>query len=225
MGLFVCIEGIDGSGKSTVANQVCEILNQSQANSACLLDRKNTEYDSEYLSSLMTDFKNVLWKEGIGKPVREVTDHGWLFFHAAWYTIVAANTLPRRLETYEYVLMDGWIYKIMSRFMAKGDFDTDLVSRIFEHLPRGDKIFFLEASPAICYERKTSFTDAEIGENEGISGEVKDRFISYQAKVLECYKALSVQNNWQTVDASEKNAEDVSKIIAHQLLSGAVHNV
>lgn len=211
MGKFVCFEGIDGSGKTTVAKLASELINDEYPGQAFLLEKKNISYESEYLTSIMADFKRVLWRAGTGNPVHEVTDHGWLFLHAAWYTVLAENALPRKQGEHRFVIMDGWYYKIMSRFYAKKDFDKSLVDLVFSHLPKGDVVFFLDASPEQCIARKSEFTDAEIGANERMLGKPKDRFIDYQGEVYRAYTDISKSRGWNILDAASNNAELVAR--------------
>lgn len=213
MGKFVCLEGIDGSGKTTLTTMVAERLCKAGF-SCCCISKKSTEFGSPYISNIMRNFKKILWNEGVGNPVYEVTDHGWLFFHAAWYTIMSQNLIPELLAEFDYVIIDGWFYKIMCRFMAKEEFDKELLEKVFCHLPKGDIVIMLDVQPDICYQRKQCFNDAEIGENEHFEGTVKERFVNYQNNVREQYLSVAKNNHWHVVVPVDNAPEfTVSQIV------------
>lgn len=212
MGIFITFEGIDGSGKTTLSKLTCQTLIEKRIN-AVMISKKDTDYSSSYLSHFMKQFGVILWDNNIGNPVYEVTDHAWLFIHAAWYRIMAENLINPKLKEYDVVLLDGWFYKILSRFMAKSDFNNDLVDKVFGILPRGDLVIYLNADVIECYNRKKTFTDAEIGVNEKLTGSVKDRFVKYQEAVKMEYFNLAHKNNWNIINANNSLDEMSSKVM------------
>lgn len=222
MGQMICFEGIDGSGKTTVAHHACDIVNSETGKSACMLSKKSTDYSSDYLQDITGNFKKILWKNGVGNPVHEVTDHGWLFLHAAWYTIMANNILREKTEAYDFVFMDGWYYKIMARFLTKENFDAALVKTVFEHLPKGDVVFFLDASPEACLKRKKDYTDAELGANEHVTGDTEARFLTYQSGVYDTYRTFAEEGGWHTLDAQSKDARSVARDALEVLMPRAM---
>ncbi|SCZ09444.1 dTMP kinase [Alkaliphilus peptidifermentans] len=216
LGKFICLEGIDASGKTSVSDEIIELLNERKIK-AIQLYKKQTDYPSKYLTYFMSSFKELLWEAKNDYPVREITDNGWLFLHAAWYTIMAENLILPNLKNYEIVLIDSWYYKILARFLAKQQFDYELVNRVFFHLPKGNHIFMLDASPEICWERRKDFKPAELGENEKFEGSSYSRFISYQNQVREQYLNLSHNKNWHVINTESKTIKQVSHNIVDTL--------
>lgn len=212
MGLFVTVEGIDGSGKTTLARSLGQALTDNGID-AVFLDRKYTNYDSSYLANFVNGLKTVLWDRSPNQPVTEVGDAGWYYLHASWYAIFAKNALQQHLEQYEVVIMDGWFYKIKARFLAKELYLADALEAPFRELPKEDIGIYLDISPQLASERKLTFTDAESGANEGYASGRKESFVAYQYRVKSHYDAIAYRNKWNIVDASRDIDTVTSEVI------------
>lgn len=213
---FICLEGIDCSGKTTTAENVIKILNEKGID-AIQLYKKQTQYPSEYLMRHMTSLKELLWGTKTNDPIREITDMGWLLLHAHWYTIMASNIIMPNLKIHQIVLIDCWFYKILARFLIKPNFDHEFAYKVFSYLPQGDCIFMLDVDPEICYNRREKFTASELGESEGLTGDEKSRFIKYQSKVREKYLYLSNKLCWNVIHEDNKSPNEISLLIVKRI--------
>ena len=178
------------------------------------LDRKYVDYESSYLANFCSGLKTVLWDSKPNQPVTEVGDAGWYYLHAAWYAIFAKNALQKHLGEYEVVIMDGWYYKIMARFLAKELYSADVLAAPFRELPKEDIGIYLDLSPQLASERKLTFTDAESGANEGFVSGRKESFIAYQGRVKSYYDLIACRNKWYCVDASMGKDAVLSEVVS-----------
>jgi dTMP kinase len=215
-GILVCLEGIDASGKTTTSSALVDYL-YSRGVSVIQLEKKGIEYPTNYLSTFMSKFKELLWESKKEDPVTEIPDAGWLYMHALWYKIMDSNLIQPALSNYEVVVVDSWYHKISTRFMLKDNFDYELVRKVFEDLPKGDLVFMLDVAPEICWGRRENFKPSEIGGHEFLVGSEYDRFIRYQSKVREyMLKLATKEEKWRIVDANSISFEEKVAIIAEE---------
>lgn len=201
-GKFIILEGIDGSGKTTIAEMLTDRL-QQEGMGANFLNKKYSDYPEGFLREFTKKIGDALWTPTHGAPVTDVTDFGWYYLHATWYSVLANNALRNSLEEFEYTIMDGWYYKILARFLAKDKYEAADLALPFKHLPKGDLVMYLDIDPRIAVERKTGFSDAELGRNEGLSGDAVNDFIAYQSTVKDVYDTFARDLNWYRVDAGK----------------------
>ena len=211
--MFVCIEGIDGAGKTSVSETVNTLLWEKGIKSI-KISKKDIHYKSSYLSLTMHSLKQILWDQIKNEPIYEVTNSGWLFLHAAWYTIMWNNMIQELLTQYEVVLIDGWCYKLMCRFLTKENFDKNIVYHVFDELMQGDLVFLLDVHPEICFSRKNSFTCSEMGLHEQMKGSKKERFINFQLLVREEYIKLAMSKKWKIINVDSLCVESTARIIS-----------
>lgn len=200
-GKFIILEGIDGSGKTTIAKMLTSRLRQAGVK-ANFLNKKYSDYPEGFLRGFTEKIGDALWTPTSDAPVTDVTDFGWYYLHATWYSVLANNALRESLEQYEYTIMDGWYYKILVRFLAKDKYKADDLALPFQHLPKGDMVIYLDIAPQVAVERKTGFSDAELGRNEGLSGDAISDFITYQSGVKDVYDTFAADYGWYRVDAA-----------------------
>lgn len=135
-GKFIILEGIDGSGKTTIAEMLTDRL-QQEGKGANFLNKKYSDYPEGFLREFTKKIGDALWTPTHGAPVTDVTDFGWYYLHATWYSVLANNALRNSLEEFEYTIMDGWYYKILARFLAKDKYEAADLALPFKHLPKG----------------------------------------------------------------------------------------
>jgi dTMP kinase len=216
-GLFITLEGIDASGKTSIAVKIQELL-RTRGVSVAQLEKKQTEYSSPYLTNFMTNFKGLLWDSKNTDPVTEIPDEGWLFMHALWYRIIAEHLINPLLESNQIVLIDSWYYKILARFLLKEKFDDSLTYKVFDSLPRGDYVFMLDAHPEVCWKRRNNFKQSELGGHDFYEGTPYLRFTEYQSKVREQLLKLSQKNKgWFVIDTQDMDVEKVANLVVEQL--------
>lgn len=224
MGIFVSLEGIDACGKSTTVQAVYKMLLNESINAA-LIDRKTTEYNSAYLRWFMSKFKDLLWGAKKDTPVTEISDNGWLFMHALWYDIMSDNIIKPSKDNYDIILIDGWFYKIYSRFNLKKAFDHSITEKVFSKLIRCDNVFILDTKPEICWERRSSFKPSELGYHDYYKGDERQRFIEYQDKVRNELIHLSKKHDgWSIINTGDLSVNEIalniSKLLIHNLEQG-----
>ena len=110
MGILVGIEGIDGSGKTSVVEPLVEKLKVLDIHAKALNKRK-VDYPDSRIEKYTKAISELIWYKS-DDPYYFVTSQGWLYLHAIWYTMLIENEILPSLTQYDVIIVDGWYYKI-----------------------------------------------------------------------------------------------------------------
>lgn len=204
-GQFVTVEGIDGSGKSTAAKAVVDLLNR-QGCSAVFINKKQIgAFEGTYLKRFMSGLSTSLWGAHPGDPVGSVPESAWLYLHSCWYYMLQDKIIRPAVDAGRVVVIDGWYYKFLARHLENGNFDFDLSFKVLSGLDTGDPIFLLDIEPERTWARRAIFSESELGAHAAarIDGSAKDRFMMYQSAVRARYLKMSEARHWQIVRGDE----------------------
>ena len=199
VGKLVCIEGIDASGKSKVAEQLCQELNYKGCQ-AVVLNKKDLDFSTEYITKFMANIKKSMWESKKDDPVQQISERAWLYLHAFWYEVVENDRLNLMMKSYDYVIIDGWFYKFLARhFVNVGKKEKYPIS-IFEKYKKGDFIYLLDIEPSICWGRRKEFKLSEMGAHAGMQQEsCFESYVGYQNLVRKEYLNMAQENKWNII--------------------------
>ena len=217
-GMFICFEGLDGSGKSTIAKEVVKLL-KKENDKVIFLDKKSTDFDSGYVTSHMKAIKDILWDYAPDDPLNELGDHHWLYLNASWFSVLDKCKLQPLIEKGYTVVMDNWYFKFLARFSLKENFNFQLAQDCFSQLTAPDLTIFLDVDPEVAVSRREEFSISETGNMDGLSGRTSINFITYQSSVREKLKVRSIQENWLNIDVNIMSEEDVTEEIFNHLIN------
>jgi len=216
-GYFVALEGIDGSGKTTLSQ---EVANRLRYHNASYCSKKEIARNNPYVEKCMLDIAAIMWpKENIP------TDHllppqYWLHMQACWYTLLSEFVVSPKLEEDGALIADGWYYKIMVKLLRRG-FERNYLDEVFSHIIQPDMVILLEPTLEDIWNRR-EFRWHEMGSHHDYAELGKSSFIDHQSKILNYFKALAQEMNWivMPLDASasiEHNAEIIQFLIEEHL--------
>jgi dTMP kinase len=216
-GFLVCFEGIDGSGKSTVAlsvkRQLCEM-----GIPALLVDRSIGVDCPAFARDRLVTIAQLLWHYSADVPVRKLGDRHLIHLLVSWFHLFDRWVLRPHLERPQVVLVDAWAYKYVARFALKHDFDAAVVESWFEGLSRPDLILLLLITPAKAWLRKLAARSTEADVAEGELVEPGQRFLEYQERVQRTLSTYATRHGWEHVDAGPP-IQDVSAVSARAILN------
>lgn len=217
---FVVIEGIDGSGKSTLTKIVGKKLAELkyQIN---VIDKTEQVYESTFANGQMQNIKKALWEYPKNSNILEMGDFHWLSLIASWYyAIDELAIIPAKTSNVaSYVLIDSWFYKYAARYFLKENFDTDFVNIIFSKLTKPDIIVFLNVDPKVAAKRKNgSFKPTECGVIEQPKLANEENFIKYQSNVQKQLLATCGFNNIIEISIGEKDIDTLANEIVNIIL-------
>lgn len=219
IGTLVSIEGIDGSGKSTLASQLQAALS-AHGSQSVLVSRKQTEgYESPYIARAMGGLATVLWGARAGDPVHEIPESVWMQLHSAWYQLMQQHLLPALTARHDFVVLDGWKYKCLARHRSNGEYDAELIAPLFRDIREPDVVLFLDVEPATCWARRPAFRASELGGHaQGLSGEVRERFLTYQERVRQHFRGMA-DASWRTISNPLESPADTADALAKALIA------
>jgi thymidylate kinase len=216
--MFVVLEGIDGSGKSTLTRLVGDKL-RATIPSVRLYHKLSPDFDHPYVRRQMTTLRDIM-----AVPAEEqhhlgaLGDRYWLFLAAAWFSAVETNRLgPARAQGH-LVLMDGWYYRLIAKFMHKG-FDREWLFSLFSAVSEADLVVILDVEPATAWKRRPAFKPNEIGvyERRSRDGARNDFevYCQYQAVLRHTLLDLARERSWPVVCQTETTSEEETRDAIH----------
>jgi len=119
------------------------------------------------------------------------------------------------------VLSDRYIYTLMARDMVRG-MDEKWLKNLYGIAPVPDAVFYLSVEPEELVQRNLSKNATldywESGMDLGLSREVFDSFLKYQAAMQSVFKSLQKTYGFDIVDAN-RSAHAVNKELRKKISS------
>lgn len=205
-GKLIVVEGADGSGRSTQIQLLVDWL-EGCGHSTVQVGLKRSTLVSEELDRAQEG--NILSRTTLS------------LFYATDFADQLENMILPALRAGQMVLADRYIYTLMARDIVRG-MDDKWVKNLFGMALVPDAVFYLNVAPEELVQRtfaKYSKLDFwESGMDLGLSRDMFDSFLKYQALMLRAFKSLQRTYGFHIIDAHRSveviNAELRQKIEA-----------
>ncbi len=205
-GREITVTGIDGAGKSTLAEHLHQALNAA-GHRAILVGKRSTEVPmDEELSTYVGRLNELVYRRD-ARVAQACGDHYWLLALGAWYTLQDQLVIRPALEAGTHVILDNAHHKILARYAVNAEVSTRLAEQVFAHLTEPDLVFFLRIGAREALARKGSFTSLETGH----SGGADEDFIRYQDTVLSQLREQEQRGGWLSIDVTDMDRDAVFK--------------
>lgn len=212
-GIFVCLEGIDGSGKTTAIATAGRLLHE-EGFPVVSFDKKEVDFDSSYVRGHMTALRKIIWGHPPDDPYLELGDMHWVYLQAAWYSAVATCKVVPLLNSGHLVLTDTWTYKFLAKLKMRPTVDFDHARSAFAQLPRPDLVIRLDIDPAVAAVRKHTFSISESGNHEGSVELSAKAFTDYQRRLSTVLEEFAAQEGWASLEVSDLSIAQVGHAVA-----------
>ncbi|MEU8333687.1 hypothetical protein AB0J14_37370 [Micromonospora arborensis] len=217
-GLFICLEGIDGAGKTTAVGYVAEALRGREI-PAVVFDKKNTAFGSDYVRRHASELRSLIWEHPADDPYLELGDMHWVYLQAAWYSAAAHCAVRPMIEAGHVVVTDTWTYKFLAKLAMRPDVELATAAAVFDGLPKPDLVVRLDLDPVTAAGRKATFGISEAGNHEGDVALTREAYVSYQRRLCEVLDAWTVQHGWTQLDVNDMSPQEIGETIAEMVLA------
>jgi thymidylate kinase len=219
MGEVVIIEGIDASGKSTIASELVTIL-RTLGITCHHADKKHPKFTDEYIQEYSDKLGALIWseqKEETQTPFLFLGSLGWLLQLALWYNFLKEVYIPKLIASYDFVIVDGWFYKLYARMCQDASIDRDLLDSILAQLQISQNNIILKIDPKNSWARRSIFKPTEMA-TFGINPiNQYDSYLAFQQKVQNTLLCLASVNSWYVLDVNNDSPDHITRIIANYL--------
>ncbi|MBL9167347.1 MAG: dTMP kinase [Verrucomicrobiales bacterium] len=196
-GKLIVVEGCDGSGRSTQIQKLVEWL-ESSGHATTQMGLKRSTLVSEELNIAQN-----------GNTLSHTT---MSLFYATDFADQLENVIFPGLKAGRMVLADRYIYTLMARDLVRGS-DLDWLQNLYGVALIPDAVFYLDVSPEERLQRNFAKDFAldywESGMDLGLSREMFDSFLKYQALVEREFRRLHKIYGFTIVDGN-RSADDIN---------------
>ncbi len=189
-GKLIVVEGADGSGRSTQIARLVGWL-ESGGHAAIQVGLKRSTLVSEELQQAQQG--NILSRTTLS------------LFYATDFADQLENIILPALRAGFMVLADRYIYTLMARDLVRG-MDETWLKKLYGIALVPDAVFYLNVSPEELVQRNFSKHATldywESGMDLGLSRDMFDSFLKYQALMIEQFKRLQGLYGFTIVDGN-----------------------
>jgi dTMP kinase len=153
--LIVYFAGIDGSGKTTVAESLCDSL-QSNGFACKYLWCGWRGFESPLFKPIAVRTKKSLVKKGEAERAQEAHNTLPFFGYLTWldYFIRVFPHLLVSLITHDVVVVDRYVYDVMAGLTGPEKEMSPVLFALFKLFPRPSVVFFISIPPEVAFSRK-----------------------------------------------------------------------
>jgi dTMP kinase len=196
-GKLVVVEGADGSGRSTQIARLVRWL-EGNGHGTVLVGLKRSTLVSEELERAQQG--NILSHTTMS------------LFYATDFADQLENMILPALRSGFMVLADRYIYTLMARDLVRG-MDEHWLKNLYGIALIPDAVFYLNVSPEQLVQRNfaknRSLDYWESGMDLGLSRDMFDSFLKYQAMMQQQFRRLQELYGFTIIDGNQ-SADDVS---------------
>lgn len=189
-GTLICVEGIDGSGKST---QLALLRDWLKSNGKDVIF---TEWNSSPLISQTTK---------LAKKKNMLSPRTFSLLHAVDFADRLKQVIAPALKAGFIVLADRYAYTAFARDVARG-VDPQWVREVYNFAIKPDLTVYFDIDPQtsmerICFNRTPKFYEA--GMDLKLSNDPFESYVLFQTKVVEEYKKMLDEFDIVKLDAKD----------------------
>jgi thymidylate kinase len=153
--LIVYFAGVDGSGKTTIAESLCDPLRRYGLSCKYLWGGWRG-FESAPFKPIVSRAKKALTKKSQAEKVREAHEKLPLFGYLVWldYFVRIYPPLFLSLITRDVVVLDRYIYDVIAGLTSEDKRINRFLFALFKVFPRPSIVFFISIPLKLAYSRK-----------------------------------------------------------------------
>lgn len=217
--MFVCLEGIDGAGKTTVAGELVCLL-EAAGRPVRLLEHNAVRVGDPFVDPYLDSLRG-LWRTSLGGPFFKLGDLHWVLAKASYYAIVDHCAIAPALAAGQIVLADGWFYKFAARIASNNSLSLPEILQYFNGVRTADRTFLIDMDPRQAAARLGGdFNNGELGPMNIGTARPAAAFIAYQSAVRDHLTVMAKDYGWTVVSGSDGTPRDVACLLFECLRDG-----
>ncbi len=203
-GKLIVIEGADGSGRSTQISRLVDWL-EGTGHATLQVGLKRSTLVSEQLEQAQQG--NILSRTTLS------------LFYATDFADQLEHAILPALRAGAVVLADRYIYTLMARDLVRG-MDEKWLRNLYGIALVPDAVFYLEVSPEQLVQRvfakNQSLDFWESGMDLGLSRDMFDSFLKYQAAMRETFRRLQSTYRFRIIDG-ERSTDSINEELKERI--------
>lgn len=215
-GTFTALEGVDGVGKTALAQALCRGVSGYDF---LYVPRRQAPSECDEAGRIMRLLGRILWESGEGA---ELSVEFWVHLQAAWFAAFSRKVLAPLLENGQNVIVDGWVYKHWSTLLLRG-YDLEYLRTAFQGARRPDHVVLLRADIGALWGRSTEFTPFEMGLNAGYDVLGERSYVDFQSRAMRNLERFRKSEGWRVLsigptETVQESAARLAKLLASECL-------
>jgi dTMP kinase len=201
-GSLIAVEGIDGSGKSTVAREIADALEQVGLRAVLVSRATAPEIANGYCAEHLRTLGRLIWDYPETAKTSALGFGHWAHLLASWFAAVDHTVIRPAVARGTCIVADSWYYKFAARFALGVGLKQAL--GFFRDVSVPDTVIWLDVPPETCLARRRTLRSTERGEWQDLDDGGGAAFVEYQGKVRRMYRALASACSWEVVASTDR---------------------
>lgn len=218
MALFICVEGIDGAGKTTTAAKLASLLTAA-GHDIVLIRKGSIDIDHPEFAAGLGAIGRGRWNAFLEEATIALGELAWILYNASYYAALDGALISPALRRGQWVIIDGWFYKFAVRAGYIGTRSTAHVLSLFGEVREPDRTFLLDVPPEVAAERLRTFSESEIGNGSGGDIDRTRAFLGFQTEMAKSLRMLAEQKDWTVLERCTESADSLGMRLAGLLES------
>lgn len=221
--MLITFEGIDGAGKTTIAELIFRHL-ESHLPNLQYYSRKSPDFADPYTQIQMKRLANIIWPNDLEHQEQDPFGNNfWILLMASWFAAMHSNRLAPAADNGTPLIIDSWYYRMIARMTAQG-LDREWLNSLFQGIRNPELVVLLDIKPELAWHRiranRKRLKPFETGRWQMVEGDEYARFCTWQERVRTELLSMVEPNNWLVVEQTKGlTAESVARKIEDHILS------
>lgn len=214
--MFVCLEGIDGAGKTSTARILVDELRAS-GRLVCLAEHNRYRARTPFADSHLQGLRSLQAASSESFGYVEVSELHWILLKASYYSLADQHVITPALEAGQIVVADGWYFKFAARIASNGTMSMAEVVRHYGDVSQPSLVFLLDIEPGVAADRLGTFNCGELGRANVGTTQPAVAFTEFQSAVRAELLGFASSHGWVIVPVSRRSARQAAALIKEQI--------
>lgn len=210
--MFICMEGIDGAGKTSAARILANDL-RATGRSVFLAEHNRYRASTPFADSQMLGLRRLQLASVESSGYAQLSELHWILLKGSYYSLADQHVITPALQSGQIVVADGWFYKFAARIASSGATSVTEVLRYYRDIRHPNHVFLLDVEPRLAAARLGTFNSGELGPANVSTMQPAVAFAEFQSAVRANLLSFAASHEWVTVLTSHRSAAQTAALI------------